>query len=126
MTPISILASMLLLLGALFCLVGALGVWRLPDSYTRMHAASKAGALGSAFILGGLLLASDPQTALVCLMALVILMILSPLTAHVVARSAYRSLDMPTLGPLGDALQKEEAQRANSPLRESPTIPPVQ
>ena len=34
-----------LVLGASFSLVAALGVWRLPDLYTRMHAASKAGAV---------------------------------------------------------------------------------
>src|SRR5690606_11700883 len=38
---LSVLASALLLLGALLGLIGAIGVIRLPDSYTRMHSASK-------------------------------------------------------------------------------------
>ena len=50
---LSLLASVLLLLGAVLGLIGAIGVVRLPDSYTRMHSASKAGALGAALILTG-------------------------------------------------------------------------
>ncbi len=41
------LASLLVLAGALISLLGAMGVLRLPDSYSRMHAASKAGVLGA-------------------------------------------------------------------------------
>src|SRR5690606_23261435 len=41
----------LLLVGALFVLLATIGVLRLPDLYTRMHAASKAGAVGGGFIL---------------------------------------------------------------------------
>lgn len=40
----------IVLLGCGFVLIAALGVWRLPDFYTRIHAATKAGAFG-----GGLL-----------------------------------------------------------------------
>jgi multicomponent Na+:H+ antiporter subunit G len=49
------LGSALLLLGALFSLIAAIGVLRLPDLYTRMHAASKAGAVGGGLILSLLL-----------------------------------------------------------------------
>ena len=41
------LAAALLLFGAGFSLVAAIGVLRLPDLYTRLHAASKAGATGA-------------------------------------------------------------------------------
>ena len=42
--------------GGLFCIVGAVGLLRMPDFYTRMHAASVTDTLGAGFILGGLLL----------------------------------------------------------------------
>jgi hypothetical protein len=40
-----------LLPGAIFTLLAAIGVLRLPDLYMRMHAASKAGAVGGGLIL---------------------------------------------------------------------------
>ena len=42
-----------ILLGAILCLISAIGVLRLPDVYTRMHAASKASTLGVVLILVG-------------------------------------------------------------------------
>ena len=44
------LASLCLLLGAVLSLLGALGVWRLPDAYSRLHAASKAVLIVTMFI----------------------------------------------------------------------------
>ena len=46
----------LLLAGGAFCLVGALGMLRMPDFYTRIHAASVSDAVGAGLILTGLLL----------------------------------------------------------------------
>ena len=50
-TALTIVTALLLLVGAGFGLIGALGVLRFPDVFTRMHAASKAGTLGSGFCL---------------------------------------------------------------------------
>ncbi len=47
----AIVVALLLLSGALFALVAAIGIVRLPDLYTRMHAASKAGTVGSGLLL---------------------------------------------------------------------------
>ena len=63
-SPLAWLASVLILAGTLFCLIGAIGVLRLPDCYTRMHAASKAGALGAAMVLGGVAAATSGEAAL--------------------------------------------------------------
>ena len=45
------IAGILILVGALFTLTASIGLLRLPDLYTRMHAASKAGTLGSCVVL---------------------------------------------------------------------------
>ena len=44
-------ASMMMIAGAIFSLLAAVGMLRLPDLYTRMHAASKAGIVGAGLIL---------------------------------------------------------------------------
>lgn len=99
------IASILVLAGALFSLLGAIGVSRLPDCYTRMHAASKAGALGAVLILAGAAAASGGETALEAILALSVLLATAPLAAHAVSRAAWRAGFKPIVGPLGNALE---------------------
>lgn len=98
------LASALVILGGLFCLLGAIGVSRLPDCYSRMHAASKAGALGAVLILAGVAAASSGEVAMEAILALLVLLATAPLAAHAVSRAAYRAGFKPVLGPLGDVI----------------------
>ena len=53
------LPALLLVIGSLFSLTAAVGLLRPPDLYTRMHAASKAGTLGSCVMLLALAIHSD-------------------------------------------------------------------
>lgn len=83
---------LLLLLGALFSLVAAIGVVRLPDLYTRMHAASKAGAVGGGLVLLAVaLLCFDPGVALRAIIGLIFLLLTTPVSAHLLARASYRT-----------------------------------
>lgn len=106
------LAAALILSGTLFCLIGAVGLLRLPDSYTRMHAASKAGALGAALVLAGVAAATSGEVAMEALFALVVLLASAPLAAHAVSRSAHRAGHSPVTGALGDALARAQTERA--------------
>lgn len=105
------LASLCLLLGGLFSLLGAIGLYRLPDAYSRMHAASKAGALGAMFLLLGAALATAGAWAPKAVLGILVLLLCSPLAAHAIARSAYRAGMPPRLGPLGDALDEASRKR---------------
>lgn len=106
-----VLAALLILSGALFCLIGAIGLLRLPDSYSRMHAASKAGALGAALVLAGVVAATNGEMALEALLALAVLLASAPLAAHAVSRSAHRAGNGPITGALGDALARAQTER---------------
>jgi multicomponent Na+:H+ antiporter subunit G len=101
------LASFLLLAGALISLLGAIGVVRLPDSYSRMHAASKAGVLGAVLVLSGVAAASNAEVALEVLLGVLVLLASAPLAAHLLSRAAYRAGIRPQCGSLGEALQTE-------------------
>jgi multicomponent Na+:H+ antiporter subunit G len=87
-----ITTGILLLLGALLCLMAALGIVRLPDPLTRMHAATKAGTLGV-----GLLVVAEAvyyQELGISLRAATIILLLlltTPVAAHLIGRAAYRS-----------------------------------
>ncbi len=79
----------LLVAGAAACLVGALGVLRMPDFYTRAHAASLTDTLGAGFVLAGLMLQAG-WTLVAVKLAIVGLLIFfaSPTAAHALARAA--------------------------------------
>ena len=84
------LGGALLVLGALFCLLAAVGVVRLPDLYTRMHAASKAGAVGGGLILLAVAIISmDAAVALRAIIGVIFLVLTTPVSAHLLARASY-------------------------------------
>ncbi|MDZ5698379.1 MULTISPECIES: monovalent cation/H(+) antiporter subunit G [Phyllobacteriaceae] len=86
----NLLISALMLIGASFTLVAAIGILRLPDLYSRMHAASKAGTLGSGVLLLALAFyAHDHATVTRALAAIVFLLLTAPLSAHLLAKAAY-------------------------------------
>ena len=53
-----LLAAALILSGCFFCVVGGVGLIRLPDFYTRTHGASITDTLGAGLLLMGLMLLS--------------------------------------------------------------------
>lgn len=86
----NILVGLLIIIGALFTLFASLGVLRFPDLYTRMHAASKAGVFGSGLILIGLALhADDVAISLRAILAILFLILTTPISAHLLAKAAY-------------------------------------
>lgn len=91
MTDIAI--GLFLLLGGFFALIAAIGVLRLPDVLTRMHASTKAGVLGSSLILIGsaIYLAETEVTARV-IATILFLMLTTPIGAHMIGRAAVRDL----------------------------------
>ena len=85
-------AAALLLIGSLLSAIAALGILRFPDVYTRLHAASKAGPLGAGLILLAVAFASgDWAIAIRCVLGFLFLILTSPVSAHLLARSALRS-----------------------------------
>lgn len=80
----------LLILGAIFTLLAAVGVVRLPDLYTRMHAASKAGAVGGGLILLAVALVSmDAAVILRAIIGVIFVLLTTPVSAHLLARASY-------------------------------------
>jgi len=83
--------SLLVLGGALFVLLGALGLAKLPDFYMRLHAPTKASTLGVGGMMLGSLLYFSSRGAGVSLHELLLLLFLfltAPLTAHMLAKTA--------------------------------------
>ena len=89
MALLDIFSSILLVAGAFFGLTGAVGLFKFPDFFTRVHAASVTDSIAAILILAGLLLQTsfDLNTAKL-IFILVFLMITSPTASHALAKSA--------------------------------------
>ena len=93
------LSWLCLVAGGLFCIVGAVGLLRMPDFYTRMHAASVIETLGAGLILLGLLLqAGLTLVAVKLLMIGLLIFFASPTATHALARAAMTRGIQPLLG----------------------------
>lgn len=85
--------------GIFFVLAGTFGVLRLPDFYTRLHAAGMTDTLGAELILLGLIIQSGfSQMSLKLMLVGFLLLVTSPTATHAVAHAAYKAGLKPYLG----------------------------
>lgn len=90
MTPTEVLVAVLVAGSVFFTGVGALGVLRLPDLYTRAHAASKADTLGAGFGIAAVGVSFGVSTAAFkAVLLIVFVYVTSPTAAHAISRAAY-------------------------------------
>lgn len=79
----------LLLTGSAFAVIGGIGIVRMPDVYTRMHAASLTDTMAALCILGGLMIQGGLTLVTVKLvLILLFLMFTSPVASHALAAAA--------------------------------------
>lgn len=87
-----LLAAVFLLLGSAFAVVGGIGLLRLPDFFTRIHAAGITDTMGAGLILTGLMLeAGVSLIAAKLALILAFLWISGPTATHALAKSAIES-----------------------------------
>ncbi|MEO8524016.1 MAG: monovalent cation/H(+) antiporter subunit G [Caldimonas sp.] len=108
MTPWVDIASWACLIGGgFFCIVGAAGMLRMPDFYTRMHASGLVDTLGAGLILLGLMLqAGFTLVGVKLLIVGLLIFFTSPAAAHALARAAMARGLEPMLAPLEDVPSK--------------------
>lgn len=86
---VDIVSWILLVAGGLFCIVGGIGLLRMPDFYTRVHAASVTDTLGVGLILLGLVLQAGWTLVAVKLAVIGLLIFFtSPAATHALAKAA--------------------------------------
>ena len=88
------LGYLLIGVGIVFDLVGAIGLIRLPDIYNRLQAATKCVTLGTTALLIGAAICAAPDTASLTIKAILcaaFVLMTSPVGAHAIARGAHIS-----------------------------------
>jgi len=99
-----LIASLLLMVGGAFTLIGAIGLARMPDFFTRLHGPSKASTLG----IGGILLASlvhfnaEGMFTLKELLITLFIFITTPVSAHLLCKAALK-MRLKSVTPLPDS-----------------------
>ena len=86
-----LVTAALVVAGGLFGLIAAIGMLRLPDMITRMHASTKAGTLGAGLIMAAVAIHfMEIGITLRAAAAILFLLLTAPVAAHVIGRAAYR------------------------------------
>ncbi|WP_420440962.1 monovalent cation/H(+) antiporter subunit G [Candidatus Palauibacter sp.] len=82
-------SAVLLIAGAIFAVIGGIGIVRLPDFFCRIHGAGITDTLGAGLILTGLMFLSPHWIVTVKLVAILLLLwITSPTATHTLANAA--------------------------------------
>jgi multicomponent Na+:H+ antiporter subunit G len=105
------ISIILIVTGVFFFIVSTIGILRLPDVYTRLHAAAKADTLGAGLTLLGvaLYLGFSPKS-LKLLLIIGFIWLTNPTAAHLIGRSAYQANIKPANGDFDiyDVSKKED------------------
>ena len=102
---LNVLSGVLLLGGAIFLLVGAIGVLRFPDFYSRLHAVSVCDTLGAGLVLVGLMLQGGLSLVTIKLLLMFYFMMFTgPTAVHALAEAALQG----KLKPLVDDREPDE------------------
>ena len=85
---LDIIGFIFITIGAVFLLISSIGLLRMPDTITRMHAGTKASTLGSLLVILGVMFLEPSLWFKLFFLALFIL-ITNPLSSSILARSTY-------------------------------------
>jgi len=88
-TLLQIIALLAVIAGTFFSLIGVIGLIRLPDVYTRLHATGKVGVYGAVLLLVAAVLWT-PLGWGKALLLIVLLVASGPVSAHAISSAAYR------------------------------------
>ncbi|MCH8263251.1 MAG: monovalent cation/H(+) antiporter subunit G [Proteobacteria bacterium] len=100
---IDLLSWVSLVAGSIFLIIGTIGLIRLPDFFTRLHAASVVDTLGCILIMMGLMLQAGLSLVTVKLILIMIFILLtSPTAAHALAKAALHGEVKPLLHHSGE------------------------
>ena len=91
----AVVATVLLAAGVAFITIAGIGVARLPDAFQRMHAATKAGGIGTSLVVLGVLVAGGVARPLTGVLTIAFMLLSLSVASQLLARAAYRMVRGP-------------------------------
>jgi multicomponent Na+:H+ antiporter subunit G len=115
-----IVATLLLIAGVTFITIASIGVARLPDVFQRMHAATKAGGIGTSLVILGVLLAGGVARPATGVLTVLFMLLTLSVASQLLARAAYMS-GAPLHGlegedPLAEVLDRSSGLSEAAPI----------
>jgi len=119
MTAFTIVSYVFIVIGLFFNTVGVFGLYRFPDVYTRLHAATKCTTFGTIFLVLAVITRSvglwvvegeyhsQSVLSIHSVIALVLLLVTNATSAHAMSRAAYRSGEKPARAVIDDLEGKQ-------------------
>lgn len=102
----NIMSDIFLVIGGLFYLLGGLGILRMPDTFNRIQAGTKATTLGSFSILLGVVFANFEWPWISKIIIIIVFIVISnPVGSSTIAKATYRAKNIPD-NLVQDDLQK--------------------
>jgi len=121
---LDMMGGLLLVAGAVFLLLGGLGLWRMPDLFNRIQAGAKTTTLGTILILAGTAFL-HPEWGFKLLLIGLFLLFTNPLSSQVLARAAHRrgieTSSQTTVDLLADSLSEEDKPEKLSSEKKEPS-----
>ncbi len=118
-------SAVLIMLGSLLALLAAVGVFRMPDIYSRMQTATKAGTLGIFLLLSGVAVHfREFSVTTTTILIVAFLGLTAPIAAHVIGRAAYLAGEPLWKGTVLDELARDlqaSEERRSSDASEADT-----
>lgn len=115
------IGALLILTGGIASVISAFGLIRLPDVYTRSHAATKSSTLAVLLTLSGTFIYfwfNEQFISVRVLLGIVFVFLTAPVSGHLIVRAAYRSkvklADISASDELYDVLHKEKEEKDGS------------
>ena len=108
---VDVVASVLLIGGALLSLVASVGLLRFPDVFARMHAATKPATLGLIAVLCGAMLRLSWGDAATLGLVVAFQLLSVPVGSHMIGRAAHRAGVQMSDVTVVDELRDAEAER---------------
>lgn len=106
---IDLIARIIMIIGGVFALIGAIGVLRMPDVYNRIHSQTICVVGGAILILLSIvLLKGVSMYSLKALIIAVFLFVTNPVGSHAIARAAHKSGVDLCPESIGDELRSDE------------------
>jgi multicomponent Na+:H+ antiporter subunit G len=114
MTAVTVISYVFIVIGLFFNVIGVFGLYRFPDVYTRLHAATKCTTFGTIFLVLAVITKSvgawvidgeySSQSVLTIhsAIALVLLLVTNATGAHAISRAAYRHGEKPARAVVDD------------------------
>ena len=91
-TPREFIAALFILSGAIFFIASAVGMMRLPDFYTRIHASGNSETLGCMLSFIGLIIYEGATlTSLKMAIVFIVVFLANPIGSHILSKAAYKS-----------------------------------